>query len=598
MRDTVRIGCWAGAWGDTPGHARQLVERGELDYLVADHLAEVTMALLARARLRDPAAGYVPDVAAALGPLLGQIRERGMRVITNGGGLDPHGCRAALERAAGEVGVELRIAVVEGDDLLGRADELRTDPRLTGDLPAEPLTINAYLGARPIATALAAGADVVVTGRCADSALVLAPLMHEFGWSDEDHDLLAAGSLIGHILECGCQCTGGLFTDWNTVPGWDDMGAPIAACRADGSATITKPPGTGGLVSTATVAEQILYEIGDPGAYVLPDVVCDWREVRLQQEGEDRVGVTGARGSAPTTTYKATATYQDGYRLLTTLLCGGLDAGAKAHRTGHAIISRADRLARAAGYESFSETSVEIVGAGDLYGPDRRDDDAREVVLKIGARHADAAPLALLGKEVAPAALAMAPGLTGLIGGRARPAPALGVASLLVDKGLVRARVRVRGDCHDVAVAPGDSAPIVGAPPLQPPRPPVDRDAQVGPLRRIAYGRSGDKGNDANIGLVARRPEYLPILRAQVTPQRVGEFFGHYLQGGVTVWELPGLHALNFLLTDVLGGHGGTTSLRYDPQGKAYASMLLELPVSVPAAMLQDEHRLAPGGAT
>jgi acyclic terpene utilization AtuA family protein len=339
-------------------------------------------------------------------------------------------------------------------------------------------------------------------------------------------------------------------------------------------------------VSVGTVAEQILYEIGDPGAYVLPDVVCDWRSVQVEQLGPNQVGVSGARGLPSTSTYKATATYRDGYRLLSTVMVGGLDAGAKARRAGHAILARAERLAGAAGYEPFTHVSVEVIGAGDTYGPGRRDDAAREVVLKLAARHRDPAPLTLLGREVAPAALAMAPGLTGMLGGRARPAPALGIAPVLVDKQQVPVRVRFGEDVRDVAVAPGEPGDPAASLPLNPPASRHDGEpGVVVPLRRIAYARSGDKGNDANIGVIARRPQYLPLIREQVTAARVRAFFAHYLDGGVTAWELPGLHAVNFLLTDVLGGGGGTTSLRYDPQGKAYASMLLELPVTMPAAL-------------
>ncbi|TDB90618.1 DUF1446 domain-containing protein [Actinomadura sp. KC216] len=597
MARETRIGCWSGAWGDSPAYAPQLVERGEVDYLVADHLAEVTMALLARRRMRDADRGFVPDVVESLAPLLGRIRDGGLRVITNGGGLDPRGCAAALGAAAARAGVELRIGVVMGDDLLDRADELCGEALVAAGSPRRPMTLNAYLGARPICAALDRGADVVVTGRCADSALALGALMHEFGWDDQDYDRLSAGSLVGHVLECGAQCTGGLFTDWESVPGWDDMGAPIAVCREDGTATITKAPGTGGLVSVGSVAEQIVYEIGDPGAYVLPDVVCDWRAVRVEQRGPDRVTLSGARGRPPTTTYKATAAYHAGHRLVGTVMVGGPDAGAKARRAGHAILARAERLAGATGHAPFTETSVEVIGAGDTYGPDRRDDAAREVVLKVAARHPDADALTVLGREVAPAALAMAPGITGLFAGRPRPAAALGIASVLVSKEQVPVSVHFDDAVHEVAVAPGDGGVPVTSTPLK-----VasgehgDQSGERVPLGRIAHARSGDKGNDANIGVIARRPEYLRLIREQVTAERVRAFFDHHLDGDVTAWELPGLHAVNFLLTDVLGGAGGTTSLRYDPQGKAYASMLLELPIIVPRDLL-DRGGLAAGSA-
>jgi hypothetical protein len=559
----VKIGCWAGAWGDSRSAARQIVEGAEVDYLVGDHLAEITMALLARARLKDPAAGFVPDALAGLEPLLGEIAARGIKVVTNAGGLNPAGCAAALQAAAGD---SLRVAWVEGDDVLPLLPALReagARDMFTGEaLPETALTMNAYLGARPIADALAMGADVVVTGRCADSAIVLGPLMHEFGWRDTDYDLLSAGSLIGHVVECGPQCTGGLFTDWWTVPGWEDMGYPIAECEPDGSAVITKPAGTGGLVTPATVGEQVLYEIGDPGAYVLPDVVCDWRDVRLAQDGPARVRVSGARGRAPTPTYKATVTALDGFRLVGTAAFAGLDAAGRAHRAGEAMLARGERVAGTA----FAETSVEVAGG------------ERSAVVRIAARHPDRDPLDALAGEIVPLGL-VAQGMSAVAAGRPKPTPVIRLFHVLLDKRDVTATVTLGDETRTVSVSTAWEE-LRATPPL-PEHPAVAGQVTV-PLRDIAYARSGDKGNDANIGLLARRPEYLEVLREQVTAARVAEVFAEFLEGDVTRWELPGLHAINILMRDVLGGRGGTSSLRLDPQGKSYAAMLLDLPVSLP----------------
>ncbi|HEX8744683.1 MAG TPA: acyclic terpene utilization AtuA family protein [Thermoleophilaceae bacterium] len=571
MREVVSIGCWAGFWGDSRLAAEQVVRGADVDYLVADHLAEITMALLARARARDPAAGYVTDAVEALAPLLGEIHARSIKVVTNAGGLDPAGCARALREAAAAAGVPLRVACVTGDDVLPLADALGVE---------SPLTMNAYLGAEPITRALGMGADVVVTGRCADSAVVLGPLMHEFGWSRDDHDLLAAGSLVGHIVECGPQALGGLFTDWEDVPGWEDMGYPVAECRPDGSATITKPAGTGGLVTPATVAEQVLYEIGDPAAYVLPDVVCDWRHVRLEQEGPDRVRVGGARGGPPTTTYKATATHLDGYRLVAAALFAGGDAAARARRVGEAIVARAGRIAAGAGHGPFTATSVEVVGAGDLSGGAA---DAREALVKIAASHPEREALAILAGEVAPMGL-VAQGMTGLFAGRPRPAPVVRLSHALVPRSEVAARVELDGQVEEVEPAAGVDRALGGEPLPEDPPAPVEDPVEL-PLRRIAWGRSGDKGNDANIGLIARRPELAPVIREQVTAARVAEAFGRWLEGPVRRYELPGLDALNIVLEDVLGGSGGTSSLRFDPQGKTYAAILLDLPVAVPGRL-------------
>src|SRR5690606_21716434 len=253
-----------------------------------------------------------------------------------------------------------------GDDLMPSIETLRDSVREMdngAELPAALLSANAYLGAFPIAAALAAGADVVLTGRCVDSALALGPLIHAFGWQADDWDRLAAGSLAGHLIECGAQATGGLFTDWREVEGWDDIGYPIVECDADGGFTLTKPSGTGGLVTPATVAEQMLYEVGDPAAYLLPDVICDMTGVRLTEIGFDRVRVEGARGRPPSGCYKACATWADGYRLSTTLTLGGIAASAKARATGAALIGRARAAFAAFGYEDFDETRIEALGA-------------------------------------------------------------------------------------------------------------------------------------------------------------------------------------------------------------------------------------------
>ncbi|MDO8187820.1 acyclic terpene utilization AtuA family protein [Conexibacter sp. JD483] len=602
MRETVRLGCWAAFWGDTSAAVDQLLDGADVDYLVADYLSEITMALLARARAKDPEAGYVPDAVRVLAPRLAEIKARGIRIVTNAGALNPSACAHAFREAAAAAGVELRVAAVEGDDLSPRGEELLAGAArdmFTGEpLPGRPMTINAYLGARPIAAALDAGADVVVTGRAVDSAVVLGPLMHEFGWADDDYDLLSAGTLAGHVVECGPQCTGGNFTDWDEVPGWDEMGFPVIEVRADGSAVVSKPANTGGLVSPATVGEQIVYEIGDPGAYVMPDVVCDWREVTLEQVGIDRVRVAGARGSRPPATYKVTATHADGFRVMATAMFSGLDAAGKARRAGQALVARTERLIAAAGHGPLTETSVEVIGAGDTHGPDHRDDSATEAVVKIAARHPEKAALEQFALEYAPMAL-VAQGMTGFFGGRPRPAPAISVYHLLLDKASTPVRVQLDDDePFAVAIAAGDPELQIGTPALR------DGDARLSltdggvtvPLRRLAWARSGDKGDQANIGVIARRPEFLAPIREQLTCARVGDRFAQYLTGGVRRWELPGLHALNFVLDGALGGKGGTSTLRFDPQGKSFAAMLLELPIAVPAEWDRDG-RLTRGAA-
>lgn len=585
----VRIGCGAGFWGDSAEGPAQLVRAGGIDYLVMDYLAEITMSLLARAKAKRPDSGYATDfVTAVMKPLLPALAEQGIKVVTNAGGVNAPACKAALEALIKDAGLSLTVAAVSGDDLLARADELRaagvSELDSGAPLPAAPWSINAYLGAAPIAAALAAGADIVVTGRCVDSALALGPLMHEFNWAPHDYDRLAAGSLVGHLIECGTQCTGGLFTDWQDVPGWDDMGFPIAECFADGSCIITKPAGTGGLVNVATVAEQLVYEIGDPARYLLPDVSCDFAAVTLTDLGAHRVRVSGARGRPPTTTYKTSVTYKDGYRATATMMIGGREARAKAERVADAILTRTRRLFAARGWADYRETSVEVLGSEATYGPHSRHTDTREVILKLAVAHAEEAPLELFAKEIFPAATATAQGLTGFAGGRPGVQPVVRLYSCLVEKTGLPITVEV--NAQTLALPPPLPQDAADSPPPAVPGPELAASLTdpVVPLYRLAYARSGDKGNSANIGLLARHPDLLPLIRAQLGAPEVAAWFAHLADGPVTRYEWPGLHGFNFVLQRALGG-GGTGSLRHDPQGKAYAQLLLDFPIRVPAAL-------------
>ena len=493
------------------------------------------------------------------------------------------------------LGISLRIAVVDGDDLSDHVDALREEglrEMFTGQvLPDKLLSANAYLGAQPIAAALAAGAHIVITGRVVDSAVTLAPLVHEFGWSWTDWDKLACGSLAGHIIECGTQCTGGLFTDWEQVPGWDNMGFPIVECDAEGQHfVVTKPAGTGGLVTPATVAEQIVYEIADPACYELPDVRADFSHVTLRQDGSNRVQVSGARGQVAPSHYKASLTYSDGWRLLGTLMIGGHQAVPKAWRVGESILKRVQRLLSQRGWSDFTQTSLEVLGAESTYGPHARGQASREVVLKIAAKHAQRDALELLAKEIAPSATSMAQGITGFAAGRPSSSPVVRLYSCLIDPARLTQRVCLDG--QDLGFVPQHVGQervehITHDTPVQ--QAPLERatgSVVRVPLLRLAHGRSGDKGDNANIGVIARSPAAYAFLCEWLTPERVQAFFAHLVLGEVHRLCMPGFDALNFVMTQALGG-GGVASLRYDPQGKALAQMLLDLEVDVPVAVLE-----------
>jgi hypothetical protein len=598
MTKTIRLGGASAFWGDSFMAAPQLLASKSIDYLVFDYLAEITMSILARQRSRDPKAGYAHDfVTNTLKRCLKDIAAQGVKVVSNAGGVNPRGCAQAIEALIAEQGLKLKVAYVTGDDILARAQEFAgagVREMFTGAaVPPLLASMNAYLGARGIAQALAKGADIVVTGRVVDSAVTLGPCLYEFGWADTDYDLLAAGSLAGHIIECGAQACGGVYTDYRDSEDWANIGYPICAIAADGRFEITKPDGTGGCVTFGTVSEQLVYEIGDPQAYILPDVVCDFSNVRVEELAKNRVRVSDAKGYAPTDRYKVSATYEEGFRAGYYVTIGGIEARQKAEKTADAVFTRVNRMLRDANMAPLNETSAEVVGAEASYGPHARPGAraSREVVLKLAAKHAEERALNMFVREVASGATSFAQGFTGLGGNRPKVSPIVRLFSCLIPKSSIEVQVHMGGVTQSVPVRiqggfdpksierprVADGAPLHGA----------TRHVH---LIKLAYGRSGDKGNASNIGIVARKPEYMPLIRAALTPDAVAAFMAHVFDNGaghVQRYDLPGVPALNFFLPEALGG-GGIASIRNDPQGKAYAQMLLEFPVPVPEALARE----------
>ena len=598
MTDKVlRIGGASGFWGDAARATPQLLNSEGLDYIVYDYLAEITMSIMARARAKDETRGYALDfVSAAMKPNLGLIAERGIKVVSNAGGVNPTACAQALRAVIQEQGLDLKVACIVGDDLMDSKEQLQAagvTEMFSGESfpPLDKLqSINAYLGAFPIARALELGADIVVTGRCVDSAVTLGACIHAFGWGRDDVDQLAMGSLAGHILECGPQATGGNFTDWEQVPGMVDMGYPIAEISSDGSFVCTKPDNTGGLVNVGTVSEQMLYEIGDPQAYMLPDVVCDFSTATIEQVGDNRVLVSGATGRPAPDTYKVSATYADQFRGGTYMTFYGIDADRKARALGEAVFAAAGNAFKAFGMADFSETSIEILGTESHYGRFSEVEGSREVVMKIAAKHPDMTGIGIMLKEAVGLGLATPPGLSGFAGSRPSPSPVVRLFSCVIPRSRVQVQILLGEETVACDEVHGEALDISSIPrPATPAAEPSQEMVEV-PLIALAWGRSGDKGNKANIGIFARDPQYLPHICNTLTEQLVTERFAHFLDntdaGSVERFTLPASNAINFLLHDVLGG-GGVASIRNDAQGKGYAQLLLSCPVPVPAAIAE-----------
>ena len=590
MKQKVLIAGASGFWGDSSVAVPQLLAVPGLDYIVFDYLAELTMSILAAARAKKPELGYATDfVEIVARQNLKACRERGIKLVANAGGVNPQACADALRKLAAELGIDVKIGVVDGDDVAALIPKLRdagTKDFYTGaPMPAKLASANAYLGAIPIARALDRGADVVITGRVVDSAVTLGVLMHEFKWSPEDLDKLAMGSLAGHLIECGAQATGGLYTDWDAVPDWANIGYPVIECAPDGGFTVTKPANTGGVVCVPAVVEQMLYEIGDPANYVLPDVVCDFTQVTMTQDGPDRVKVAGARGKAPTDTYKVSATYVDGFRCTGTLTITGFDAAAKARRSGEAILERTRAIFAKLGLGDYSGVDLSVMGEAAVFGPHARKHDLQEAVLRLAVSHPQKAALEIFSKEIAPAGTSWSPGTTGsLNAGRPNVAPQVKQFAFLVRKTEVAARASVDGAAEAVAIPAGSPAPLVAGTDAPSAMPAGDDLVEV-PLVRLAHGRSGDKGDTSNVGLVARRPEFLPWIHAQATAPAVKAYLSHLVKGDAKRFALPGTGAVNLVLDRALGG-GGMASLRTDPLGKGMAQVVLSMPVQVPKRLL------------
>lgn len=428
------------------------VRKGPIDYLVMDYLAEVTMSIMQKQKLRNPDYGYARDFVGVISEILPDIAERGIKVISNAGGVNPEACKEKILEAIEEQGHEdIKVAVVDGDNILGDLEGLIEDGHQLANMETgkpiteikdELLSANVYFGSRPIVEALNKGADIVVTGRVTDTGLTLAPMIHEFDWSFDDYDKMSAGTIAGHIIECGAQVSGGNFTDWEKVDDFVDIGFPIIEAQPNGNFYVTKHEGTGGLISEQTVKEQLLYEIGDPAEYITPDCIADFTSITLEAAGVNRVKVSGIKGRPETDTYKISASYNDGYKLSSTLVYSWPHALKKAHKAGKILQGRADALDL-----NYDEFRVEYVGVNGCSEQPITDEllqeEHEEVQMRVSLSGKSKDDLNRFGKEVAPLILTGPSGVTGFAGGRPKASEIVAYWPALLDKKAVSTRVRI-----------------------------------------------------------------------------------------------------------------------------------------------------------
>lgn len=587
MPKSIRIANAGGYWGDDLTQFKRQLELGPIDYLTLDFLAEVTMSIMQKQRSRDPRAGFARDFVKQVEDSLDLLAKTGTRVITNAGGVNPLSCRGALLETTQALGKPLDVAAVIGDDLMERLGEMNgagvslnnmEDGAAFAPIRDRVSSANAYYGAWPVVEALKSGAQIVVTGRCTDTGITLAPMIHAFDWAPNDWNRLAAGIVAGHIVECGAQSTGGNFTDWREIRDFPGIGYPILEVFPDGSFIVTKHARTGGAVTVRTVKEQLLYEMGDPRGYITPDVVADFATIQLEQAGRDRVRVWGIKGRPAPPSLKVSAAYFDGWKANGTLIISAPDAAAKAKAFAALFWKRLGL--------TFTATHTELIGHSACWGPLAPASDPPEILLRLSVRDADKSKIEAFSKLIPAVILSGPPGVA-VTGGRPQAQEVVAYWPALVPRDRVKPRLVTRDGEREL------DWPTPLLPPGSPERLPRENwPALKGsakrvtvPLSRIAHGRSGDKGDTCNIGIIARTPEAYPWLKRALTATAVKRRFKGICFGRVTRHEVPNLWALNFLLEQSLGG-GGTVSLRLDAQGKTLSHALLALEVSVPKALV------------
>jgi hypothetical protein len=582
MSEALRIANCSGFYGDRMAAAKEMVEGGPIDVLSGDWLAELTMLILAGHKVRDPSRGYARSFIRQMEQVMGTCLERGIKVVSNAGGLNPSSCAEAVQEVASKLGLSPKIAFIEGDDLMPYLSDLRDKGIDFANMDTrEPLgdrhmlTANAYMGGWGIAEALERGADIVITGRVTDAAVVVGPSAWRFGWKRDDWDRLAGAVVAGHVIECGAQATGGNYAFFQEVPGLEHPGFPIAEMYPDGSSVITKHEAHGGLVSVGTVTAQLLYEIGGP-QYLNPDVIARFDSIALSDEGPDRVRISGVKGEPPPDTTKVAMNYAGGLRMNFSLKLTGLDIEEKAALAERTIWSAID-----GGREAFEESYVQLIRT-DKEDPATNEEAVAELrfVLKD---HDETKFGRAISQKIVEMALASYPGFMGGDFGQARPYgvywPALVPADLLWQE-VVMDGQRTRVDPTLAGPVRASSVAYVRS------EPPPGETVRM-PIGRVVGARSGDKGGNANLGVWTRTPKAYAWLDSFLDPDRLRELMPETKGLEIQRYPLPNINAVNFVIVGLLG-EGVASSVRLDPQAKGLGEYLRAKVVDVPTAVLEE----------
>jgi len=594
MKQKIRIGNAGGFWGDDLDAMRRQLMGGDLDYLTIDYLAEITMSILRKQQIKNPKLGYVSDFVEQISANAQLIADKKVTIIANAGGINPVECARQIIRILKEKNIHLHIAVIEGDNIIDKISEIEKHTSFenmdTGEkfehIRNKVQSANVYLGIQPIIKALEQGADIIIAGRVTDTSITLAPMIHEFGWQLNDWDRLASGIVAGHIIECGAQSSGGNFTDWQKVERWDNFGYPIVEVNADATFVVTKHSDTGGLICVNSVKEQVVYEMGNPKSYISPDVIADFSTIQLTDDGENRVKVHGVKGYPSTHFYKVSIAYADGYKASGSIIVSAPDALAKAQVFSDIFWQRIGN--------SFEKTNTEFVGFNASHKNMSENMEANEILLKFDVYDSNADKLSEFSKNIAPLILSGPQGVA-VTGGRPRIQSVMTYWAALIPKHLITSKVSVfdqNGNVEKQFEISGITGYEADYKDISEKTLPTvistekwSDKCKTLKFKDICLARSGDKGDTANIGVIARSEKLYDFIRHYLTAEKVKEMFAEICMGDVKRYELDNLNALNFLLHQSLDG-GGTKSLMIDAQGKTFASALLNQKVEVPENLL------------